>query len=131
MDDQAEEVEVVSPIPKKPRQAKINWNDAKLIAILEQCYINKPYGTKKVAAAYETVSATLNAHCEEFKAVPVSGANVKTRMEEAVASYVGTHLSDASNKSGFDGDKDDESNYSDLMLCATKIHEEMENIAKR
>jgi hypothetical protein len=39
-------------------------------------------------------------------------------------------LSDVANKSGFDGDVDAETNYSDVMLWAKKIHEEMENIEK-
>lgn len=61
----------------------------------------------------------------------IMGANQKAKVEGAIASYVGTYLSDKSNKSGFDGDEDSETNYSDVMLWSKKLHEEsVSNIEK-
>lgn len=125
-----EDVEVISPQPKKQRQPTISWTDEVTDALLSYVYMTKPWGAKKITQAYDVVAASLNTHCDEFKNVTISGANVKSRVEKAVASYVGTYLSEGSNKSGFDGDKDSEDNYSNVMLWAKKIHEEMENMAK-
>ena len=115
------DVEVVVPPIKKARPSLISWNDKKKVDLMEQNYVNKLYLAKKKTEAFETVAAVLNAHCDEFKTVSISGANVKSRMESGVAEYVGTYFTDYAKKSGFDGDRDNEENYSDK-----KIHEEME-----
>ena len=121
-------MKVISAPLKKAIAATITWTDAKVLAILEQCYLSKPYSAKKVIAGYETVAAILNTRSGEFKTVSVSGANVKARLDKAVASYVGTYLSESANKSGLDGDIEDEENYSNIMMMAKKIHGELDKL---
>ena len=128
LDLEASDVEVISAPLKKARAATITWTDAKVLAILEQCYLSKPYSAKKVIAGYETVAAILNTRSGEFKTVSVSGANVKTRLDIIVASYVGTYLSESANKSVLDGDVEDEENYSNIMMMAKNIHGELDEL---
>jgi hypothetical protein len=83
----------------------ISWDSEKIVAAHERAYVDKPYAAKKKAEAWVTSAATLNARCPLFMAPNpnIMGANLKAKAENAIASYVGTYLSDIANKSGFDG----------------------------
>lgn len=99
---------------------------------LERANINQPYAAKKKLDAWVTFASVLNTKCEEFVSPTpnIMGANLKAKVEGAVASYVGTYLSDKSNKFGSYCDENSETNYSDVMLWAKNIHEELEDIEK-
>ena len=129
---EGDDIVILSPPSKKARMPTISWNDKKLVAALERAYMSKPYAAKKKLDAWVTCAAVLNTKCEEFMSPNpnIMGANLKAKVECAIASYVGTCISDKSNKSGFDGDEDSETNYSDIMLWAKKLHEELDNIEK-
>jgi hypothetical protein len=129
---ESDDIVLLSPPAKKARMPTISWDSEKIVAALERAYVDKPYAAKKKAEAWVISAATLNAKCPVFMAPNpnIMGANLKSKVENAIASYVGTYLSDIANKSGLDGDVDAESNYSDVMLWAKKIHEEMENIER-
>ena len=72
----------------------------------------------------------LNSHSDEFRVVNVSGPNVKAQVDKAVANYVGTYLKETSNKSGFNGEVENDENYTEIMGLAKYIHEELLNITK-
>ena len=104
----------------------------KTCVVLERAYVDKPYAAKKKTDAWVTPAAMLNAKCVLFMTPNpyIMGANVKSKVENAIARYAGTYLTDIADKSGFDGDVDANTNYSDVLLWAKIIHEEFENVEK-
>ena len=65
-------------------------------AALERAYINQPYAAKKKLDAWGTCASVLNTKCGDFVSLTsnIMGANLQAKVEGAVASYVGTYLSD-------------------------------------
>lgn len=74
-----EEIEIVSPPSKKARSQTISWNDAKVLAVITQAFISKPYAAKKLASGYEITAAILNKHCPEFETIQIK-ANYSNRV---------------------------------------------------
>ena len=129
---ESEDIVTFSPLSKKLRLPTTSWDAEKTCVVLERAYVDKPYAAKKKTDAWVTPAAMLNAKCVLFMTPNpyIMGANVKSKVENAIARYAGTYLTDIADKSGFDGDVDANTNYSDVLLWAKIIHEEFENVEK-
>jgi hypothetical protein len=87
---ETDDIVLLLPPAKKIRMPTISWDEGTKVAALERSFVDKPY-----AAAWVTSAATLNARCPLFMAPNpnIMGANLKSKVENLIASYVGTYLS--------------------------------------
>ena len=112
--------------PKAKRvRATINWADTKLEACLQQVKVSKCHLGKGLTAKYELVASILNAKKEHFKDSVLTGPNLKAKVDKAIINYEDKFLCMEANKSGFEGDRDDETNYTSIELLAKSLYEDI------
>ena len=71
------------------------------------------------------MASIINAKNEHFKDSVLTGPNLKAKVDKAVINYEGKFLCMEANKSGFEGDRDDETNYSSIELLAKSLYEDI------
>ena len=111
-------------VPKAKRvRATINWTDTRLEACLQQVKVSKCHLGKGLTAKYKLVASILNAKNEHFKDSILSGPNLKSKVDKAIINYEGNFLCMKANKSRFEGDRDEETNYTSIELLAKSLYE--------
>ena len=109
----------------KKARTTISWTDEKLEACLQQVKVSKCHVGKGQAAKYEFVASILNSRNELFKDSALTGPNLKSKVEKAMINYEGKFLAMEANKSGFEGDRDDESNYTSIEFLSKSLFEDV------
>lgn len=109
----------------KKARTTITWTDEKLEACLQQVKVSKCHVGKGQASRYEYVASILNSRNELFKDSALTGPNLKSKVEKAMINYEGKFLAMEANKSGFEGDRDDESNYTSIEFLAKSLFEDV------
>ena len=111
-------------VPKAKRvRATINWTDTKLETCLQQVKVSKCHLGKGLNAKYELVASILNAKNEHFKDSVLIGPKLNAKVDKAIINYEGKFLCIEANKSGFEGNRDDETNYMSIELLAKSLYE--------
>lgn len=63
---------------------------------------------------------------EHFKDSVLTGPNLNAKVDKAIINYEGKFLCIEANKSGFEGDRDDETNYMSIQLLAKSPYEDIQ-----
>lgn len=109
----------------KKARTTITWTEPKVVACLEYVKVHKCHMGKGQTTKYELAASVLNATNSFFKESSLTGANLKSKVDRAMVNYEGKFLNMEANKSGFHGDRDDESNYTSLELLAKSLFEDV------
>ena len=109
----------------KKARTTITWTNEKLEACLQQVKVSKCHVEKGQAAKYEFVASILNSRNELFKDSALTGRNLKSKVEKAMINYEVKFLAMEANKSEFEGDRDDESNYTSIEFLSKSLFEDV------
>ena len=110
----------------KEKRFTIVWTNTLLKELLTFIYTKRYHLEKSFARGCEKVALNLVNESPYFKNYTLSGAVCKSRADSAINAYQTKFLEQGSNKSGFSGDREDESNYSEVEWMAKKIYDEVE-----
>ena len=71
------------------------------------------------------MASIFNAKNKDFKDSVLTGSNLKAKVNKAVINYEGRFLCMEVNKSGFESDVNDETNYASIELLAKSLYEDI------
>lgn len=117
-----------APVEKKAKRKTVDWKSRSGISIMKSLFTNvmakKPWVEKNSGASYNALATVATRNLENYlDGAVISGDTYKKVITDQVALFHDKFFDNpATNFSGNDGDRDEESNYTELELLVKPVH---------